>query len=195
MQDAVYEEEAQDADHLSVDEVRKTIRQLCKGDAAKIRQAVRWFERRCGMPADDLMQEAFVRMIGGSRRVPRGPNFVAVVLQVVRSIASGEMDAIIKGQREVRSIPNGTVAPEIVDSSPSPECMVLSAHDDGQILTTVDHLIEGDEQLQLLVEGLCDGMLGGELEQLLEVDTKGLATIRKRLKRRLLSAFPKGREQ
>ena len=103
MQDAVYEEEAQDADHLSPDEVRETIRQLGKGDAAKIRQAAGWFERRCGMPADDLMQEAFVRMIGGSRRVPRGPDFVAVVLQVVRSIASGEIDAILKGNG--RSVP------------------------------------------------------------------------------------------
>lgn len=195
MQDAVYKEESQDADHLSVDEVREAILQLGKGDAAKIRQAARWFERRCGMPADDLMQEAFVRMLGGSRRVPREPNFVAVVLQVIRSIASGEMDAIANGHREVRSIPNGTDGPEMVDCSPSPECMVLSAHDGGKILTTIDHLIEDDEQLQLLVEGLCDGMMGEELEQLLEVDTKGLATIRKRLKRRLLSAFPKGREQ
>jgi len=195
VQDAVYKEESQDADHLSVEELREAIRQLGKGDAAKIRQAARWFERRCGMPVDDLMQEAFVRMLGGSRRVPREPSFVAVVLQVIRSIASGEMDAIAKGHREVRPIPNGTDGPEMVDCGPSPECLVLSAHDGGQILTTIDHLIEDDEQLQLLVEGLCDGMMGEELEQLLEVDTKGLATIRKRLKRRLLSAFPKGREQ
>ncbi|WP_147391790.1 RNA polymerase sigma factor [Pelagerythrobacter aerophilus] len=195
MQDAVYEEETQDADHLSVDEVRETIRQLGKSDAAKIRQAACWFECRCGMPADDLMQEAFVRMVSGSRRVPRGPHFVAVVVQIIRSIASAEIDAIAAGQREVRSLPDGTDGPEMVDSGPSPECMVLSAHDDGQILTTIDHLIEDDEQLQLLVEGLCDGMMGEELEQLLEVDTRGLATVRKRLKRRLLSAFPKGREQ
>lgn len=195
MQDAVYQEEAQDADHLSVEEVRATIRQLGKVDAAKIRQAARWFERRCGTPADDLMQEAFVRMIGGSRRVPRNSGFVAVVVQVIRSIASGEIDAIAKGQREVRSIPNGTDGPEMVDSSPSPECTVMSARDDGRTLAAIDHLIEDDEQLQLLAEGLCDGMMGDELEQLLEVDTKGLATIRKRLKRRLLSAFPKGREQ
>lgn len=195
MQDAVYKEEAQDADHLSVDEVREAIRQLGTGDAAKIRQVARWFERRCGMPADDLMQEAFVRMMGGRRRVPRGPDFVAVVLQVIRSIASGETDAIAKGQREVRSIPNGMDGPEMVDSSPSPACMVLSAHDGGQILTTIDHLVEDDEELQLLVEGLCDGMKGEELVLLLEVDSKGLATIRKRLKRKLLSAFPKGREQ
>jgi len=195
VQDAVYEEEARDADHLSVDEVRETIRRLGKGDAAKIRKAARWFERRCGMPADDLMQEAFVRMLGRSRRVPRGLDLVAVVLQVIRSIASGERDAFAKGQREVRSISNGSDGPEMVDSSPSPECMVLSAHDGGQILTTIDHLIEDDEQLQLLVEGLCDGMMGEELEQLLEVDTNGLATIRKRLKRRLRSVFPKGREQ
>jgi len=195
VQDAVYEEETQDADQLSVDEVRETIRRLGKGDAAKIRQAARWFERRCGMPADDLMQEAFVRMVGGSRHVPRGPDFVAVVLQVIRSIASAEIDSIAAGQREVRAIPNGTDGPEMVDSGPSPECMVLSAHDDGQTLAAIDHLIEDDEQLQFLVEGLCDGMMGEELEQLLEVDTKGLATIRKRLKRRLLSAFPKGREQ
>ncbi|MBU1257561.1 MAG: hypothetical protein KJ549_03545, partial [Alphaproteobacteria bacterium] len=62
----------------------------------------------------------------------------------------------------------------------------------GLMLSEIGRLIDGDEQLQLLVEGICDKMRGEELQKLLDVDVKGLDTVRKRLRRRLQGAFPKG---
>lgn len=70
----------------------------------------------------------------------------------------------------------------------------MSTRDDGEVLDVISQLIEDDEQLQLLLEGICDQMRGDQLEDLLGVDTQGLATARRRLKRRLQNGFPKGLE-
>ena len=67
--------------------------------------------------------------------------------------------------------------------------------DNARVLAVIENLIADDEELQMLVEGLCDRMRGGQLEELLDVDAKGLATIRKRLRRKLQAAFPGGWEQ
>jgi hypothetical protein len=53
-------------------------------------------------------------------------------------------------------------------------------------------MVAGDEQLQLLIEGIYDNMRGAELQELLGVDEKGLAALRKKLRRLLLAAFPGG---
>jgi DNA-directed RNA polymerase specialized sigma24 family protein len=178
--------------YLSVDEVRGIIRQLSPADATRIIQAARWFSARCGIPAEDLHQEAFTRLLSGDRHARRSVGFAREVGGIIKSLASSERDAIRSGLREVRPPPDGVSAPELVDPSPSPEALVLSACDDGSMLAAIGRLIEDDEQLQLLVEGMCDRMRGEELEDLLGVDARGLASARRKLKRRLQAAFPKG---
>lgn len=111
-----------------------------------------------------------------------------------KSIASAEIEAIRNGLREVLPTPDGVAAPDLVDPSPSPERLLMSTRDDGEVLDVISQLIEDDEQLQLLLEGICDQMRGDQLEDLLGVDTQGLATARRRLKRRLQNGFPKGLE-
>lgn len=59
-------------------------------------------------------------------------------------------------------------------------------------LQQVARCYEGDDQLELLAEGLFDGLRGKELEELLGVDTKGLAAIKRRLARRITAKFPDG---
>ena len=147
------------------------------------------------MQPEDLSQEAFKRMLQGTRRLPRGADVLPIIAGVIKSIASQEVEAIRAGFRDVRSVPGGSSGRDLPDPAPSPERMLASARDDGEVLAAISGLIEDDEQLQLLVEGICDGMLGRELEELLGVDTKRLAAIRKRLSRRLQSAFPKGLER
>nr|WP_166175723.1 sigma-70 family RNA polymerase sigma factor [Altererythrobacter segetis] len=186
--------EGVETDHLSVDEVRTMLRGLDRSSAAKIYKIAKWFAPRCRMPEDDLTQEAFKRMIEGGRRMPRNVDLIPFAAGVIKSIASQELDAIRRGLREVRPTPDGTNGPDTPDPSPSPERLLQSAHDEREILAAIDRLIEDDEQLQLLVEGICDGMRGDDLEKLLGVDEKGLAAVRKRLRRKLQSAFPKGPE-
>lgn len=187
----MFEEEAE---YLSVEEVRVMLCQLSPIEATKIVQAARWFSSRCGIPADDLRQEALLRLLSGGRHVRRNARFAREVGAIIKSIAWSEIEAIRNGLRELRPVPDGVSGPDLVDPSPSPEALVLSACDDGQMLAAIGHLIEDDEQLQWLVEGICDNMQGEALEELLGVDVNGLAAARRRLKRRLQNAFPKGPE-
>ncbi|MES1975593.1 MAG: hypothetical protein V4472_24310 [Pseudomonadota bacterium] len=186
--------EEEEPGYLSAEEVRAMICQLSPAEATKIVRVARWFSFRCGIPTEDLHQEAFTRLLSGDRRARRNFRFAREVGGIIKSIAGSEIESIKSGLREVRPPPDGVSAPDLVDPSPSPETLVLSAHDDGGTLAAIDRLIEDDEQLQLLVEGICDKMQGEELEELLGVDVQGLAAARRRLKRRLQSAFPKGRE-
>lgn len=184
-----------EAGHLTVDEVRAILRELDRSSGEKIDKVAKWFAPRCRMPAEDLTQEAFTRLLTGTRKLPRGADVVAIIAGVIRSIASQEVEAIRSGLREVRCPPDGSDGRDLPDPAPSPERLLASARDDGAVLAAISRMMEDDEQLQLLVEGICDGMRGEELEELLGVDTQRLATIRKRLSRRLQAAFPKGLEQ
>jgi hypothetical protein len=182
-------------DHLSADEVRAMVMEISPADASDILKAARWFSARCGMPEEDLRQEALTRLLAGDRHIRRNFKFGREVGAVIQSIAWDEIEAIKAGRREVRPPPDGVSTPHLVDPSPSPEARVLSACDDGAVLARICQLIEGDEELQLLVEGICDRMRGEELQELLGVDAHGLAAARRRLKRRLQSEYPEGMGQ
>ncbi|MBU0776506.1 MAG: hypothetical protein EPO45_11015 [Sphingobium sp.] len=168
------------------------IGQLSSGDATAIMRAAKWFAGRCGMHEDDLRQETFARLLAGKRHVRRNFDFAREVGGIIQSIAWEEIKLVKAGRREVRPTPDGISAPALVDPSPSPEALAASSRDDAAMLSEIGRLIDGDEQLQLLVEGICDKMRGEELQKLLDVDVKGLDTVRKRLRRRLQGAFPKG---
>ena len=86
----------------------------------------------------------------------------------------------------------GAGVPEPAFAAPSPEDEALSRRYHVEALAKAMACIEGDEELQLLVEGLFDDLRGKELEDLLDTDTKGLAAARKRLTRKLRAAFPNG---
>ena len=182
----------QETDHLSVEEVRVMLFQLSPADTSKIMKAARWFSVRCGMPEEDLRHEALTRLLAGDRHVRRNFDFGREIGGIIKSIAWDEIEAVKAGRREVRPPPDGISAPDLADPSASPEDRVLSACDDGAMLARIGRLIEDDEQLQLLVEGICDKMRGEDLQELLGVNAQGLAAARKRFKRRLQAAFPKG---
>ena len=75
--------------------------------------------------------------------------------------------------------------PDVAGNAPSPEQVAISAIDHKPLLDEISAAAAGDEQLQLLIEGIGEHMRGAELQDLLGVDEKGLAAVRKRLKRLL----------
>jgi DNA-directed RNA polymerase specialized sigma24 family protein len=180
-----------DCDRFTVAEMHDSIEALSDPDFARLDSASRAFSRLCGIPADDLLQEAYTRALEGRRTCRRGTGIVEFLCGVMKSLASQENEARKEGLRPVVVRRNGEpVLPDVVADIVSPEHATASAIDDRDALAAIDGLVADDEQLQLLIEGIDDDMRGAELQDLLETDERGLAALRKKFRRLLQGAFP-----
>ena len=175
-----------DGDRLSTAEMHDSVDAVSDADMARLVMAANGFSRLCHIDADDLLQEAFARALEGRRTCERGTPLVDFICGVMRSFASQENEARKEGFRPVVVMLDGKpVLPDVAADAPSPEQTAISAIDDKPLLDEISAAASGDEELQLLIEGICDRMRGAELQDLLGVDEKGLAAVRKRLKRLL----------
>jgi DNA-directed RNA polymerase specialized sigma24 family protein len=189
--EADQESPADDGERFTVGEIHIAIGSLSDGDIARLVVASKAFSRLCGLPAEDLLQEAYTRALDGSRTCGRETAIVGFLCGVMRSLVSQENEARKSGFRPVAVLRNGEpVLPDIAADIVSPEQAAVSAIDDVETLAKIGSIIADDEQLQFLLEGIYDNMRGAELQNLLGTDEKGLAALRKKLRRGLLGAFP-----
>jgi DNA-directed RNA polymerase specialized sigma24 family protein len=180
-----------DGDRFTVAEMHNSIEALSDPDVAKLVAASRAFCRLCGIPPDDLLQEAYTRALEGRRTCHRGTGIVEFLCGVMKSLASQENEARKEGLRPVVVMRNGEpVLPDVAADMVSPEQAAASAIDDRGALAAIEGLVANDEPLQLLIEGIDDDMRGAELQDLLGTDEKGLAALRKKFRRLLQGAFP-----
>jgi DNA-directed RNA polymerase specialized sigma24 family protein len=179
------------------DEIRNAIEAMSADDLRRLEAVARHFAPRSGMDVSDLRQEAFLRVLG-TRTCSVNTTLLDFLAGTIRSIASESPRARRKA-REDCGLELVYIAaygkdrfPDPEADVPSPEDAALSQVAHSRELTKALTLIAGDEELELLAEGLFDGMRGKDLEALLSTDTKGLAAAKKRLARKLLTSFPVG---
>lgn len=174
---------------FTVAEIRSAIGSLTDADLGRLNRAARAFSAICRLPADDLIQEAYARVLEGKRTCGRSTGIVAFLCGVMKSISSHEAEARQSGQRPGPVLRNGQpVVPDIKANAVSPEDMAASAIDDRPQLLRISEAVKGDEKLELLLEGILDNWRGADLRDLLDVDDRELAALRKRLSRRLADA-------
>jgi hypothetical protein len=182
-----------DGDRLTVAEVHDSVNAISDADMGRLVDAAQGFSRLCGIPWRELIQEAFTRALEGRRTCERGTPLVPFICGVMQSFASQENEARKDGFRPTVLIRNGEpFLPDTPADDPSPERSAISAIDDRAVLAKIEAAAAGDEKLQLLIEGIYDGMRGEQLEELLGVDKKGLAPLRKKLKRLVKEICPSG---
>lgn len=175
-----------DGDRLTAAEVHTLIEAVSDAEMARLVSAAKGFSGLCGIWWKDLLQEAFTRALEGRRTCEHGTALVPFICGIMKSFASQENEARKDGFCPVVLTHDGEpILPDVPTSAPSPERATMSAIDGRAILAKVEAAAAGDEKLQLLIEGLYEGMRGAELQELLGVDEKGLAAVRKRLKRML----------
>jgi DNA-directed RNA polymerase specialized sigma24 family protein len=171
-----------DSDWFTVVEIYDSISRLSDGEVARLVSAAKAFSRLCAVPAEDLLQEAYARALEGVRNCRRQTNIVAFLCGVMKSLTSQEIEARKSGFRPVSVMRNGeSILPDVAADSVSPEQSAASAINDRTALAKIDALVAGDEQLQLLIEGIDDQMRGAELQELLGLNEKGLAALRRKL--------------
>jgi DNA-directed RNA polymerase specialized sigma24 family protein len=171
-------------DRYSADELRAKIEALSDADVARLMAAARNFAWRTGLEPRDLLQEAYCRVLEERRTCRKSVSVLAFLCQVMRGLRSDEHEARKGGRRPVpvHSLHDG-VQPFWANEQPNPEQAAISQVMDGRVLEKVETKIAEDVELGLLIEGQLEQMNGQDLQDLLGVDVKGLAAVRKRLKR------------
>ena len=194
-----------DEARYSPEQVRDLLDELGEADFDAIEKASQWFGRRTGVEPEDLQQEALARAME-TRTCKVGTDMTRFICGIMKSLASEGPRAKKAARRkaEARGEKPQPVGIEIAfvkdyeslggDEGDvlSPEAETLSRVIRTRKLERAMACISDDDDLLLLVEGIYDGMVGGALEELLGLETKGLAALRKKLGRRLAACFPAG---
>jgi RNA polymerase sigma-70 factor (ECF subfamily) len=162
---------------------------ITRMDFLRLKAIARLYAR--GLPPDvgwdDLLQEAFTRVIAGSRRKPAGVGMVAFVAGIMRSLRSehwrraqgepGSHDALridhsgdLSGNAELR------------DPAVDLERSLLAR----ERLDAIEHSFAGDMVLLGMLQGLAEGLSPSQIRTSLKISKTDYDSARKRLRRTLL---------
>jgi DNA-directed RNA polymerase specialized sigma24 family protein len=175
----------------SRDAIRASIEAMTELEHRQVVAVAKGFARRYRLPVDDLLQEAFVRALS-TRNCGEDVSIVAFLAGIIKSVSWDGLKERTDGAVAYGEDLAGKVMEAEAQNVVSAEDAALSKIINRKHLAACCECIQGDGELELLVEGLFDGLRGGELEELLGADTKGLAAAKRRLARRLQEKYPAG---
>ncbi len=146
-----------------------------------------------GLPPEigwsDLLQEAFTRVLDGSRRHPDGVPMVAFVAGIMRSLREQYWRAARRGARQSRKLLaeieiTGTPEPELLDPEPSPERRVVAL----QEMAALDELFADDARARQIIAGLYEGWTPEEICIAQGISKMDYDSTRRRIRRALVRA-------
>jgi hypothetical protein len=177
--------------HLQRAEVQAALVRLVQ-DSGEMARAVKLASvlaiRLTAMDSEDLLEKAMVLLLAGKRHWPRGLPTLVVLKGIMRSIASNtrkKPDYLLAGDLgtpsgEHSELESSQLAEGV--SQGSDPARALEAESE---LAAIQNVVKGDEELELLVEALAEGLTGMAIAKELGWDGKRYDAARKRLSRRL----------
>ncbi|MDP1644420.1 MAG: hypothetical protein Q8L71_02810 [Thiobacillus sp.] len=186
------------AEKLAPAEMTVAIESLCDADMLKLRKIAARYAFGRPFSFDELLQEAFCRVIDGARNCPRDVSLVKFLANVMRSITS----SWVKESRTqpvhlaVESNEDPDLDPMLnsADTTRTPAEVVADHQEALKIANEVMALFDDDPQAQLVLEGNMGELTAEEIRELLEIDKTAYATIKKRIRRRIDQHYPDGRK-
>jgi len=184
---------------LSRDEIAEAIRGLSDVDLVRLRRVAEAYARNCPLEPEDLLQEAFVRAVAGTRRCPRRVDVVRFLAEAMRSIASDSA----KGRRrqEVHLAKFPALQPWTADAvddrflserAPSLDEVRASEEEVARAIAEILNLFPDDVIAQTILKGDMAEMKAEEIRALTGLDKVGFASKRRRIRRRIDRTYPKG---
>tara|TARA_R110002020_G_scaffold69730_9_gene181455 strand:+ start:28457 stop:29044 length:588 start_codon:yes stop_codon:yes gene_type:complete len=175
-------------EYFTAEEATETFRELSRDDRRKLVAVARVCLIGTGFAApDELISEAFVRVSEGRRRWARDKTFLQFLAGVLRSLAT-DGDFLPEERKLVRR--NKGLA--IVTSDHIDGVAVEDDHGDREkkiqgeeALSLLEARFAGDDEMELLLIGIRDGLIGEDLQDAIGVDAKRLEALRTRLNREL----------
>lgn len=137
--------------------------------------------------AGELISEAYVRIAEGQRPWPKSQGFTPFVYGVMRSLLTDRM--FLTDERKVKALKHkfAVVGVDEMDTVAAPldgELVAEKALLEDAMSKLAAHFA-GDEEMELLLMGLDDGLIGQALQDAVGVDAKRLAALRTRLNRQI----------
>ena len=170
--------------HLSLDEVRRTMERLRQADIVRFSVLARNWARGLGRrDADDLLNEAFDRILSGRRPWPSDVGIPAFFNGVMQSIASQWRHEDIR-EPLVLDVTDG--ASNIFDESPSTD------HELNDLLSRMRRALKDDPQAQGIMEQILADSGRDEAQAALGIDATSYDTGRRRMIRHLFTMFNSG---
>lgn len=148
-------------------------------DLLRLKAVARLYVR--GLPVDisweDLLQEAFTRVLSGARAIPPGVEPMAFLAGVMRSLRSEHWRRALQPDAESRD----SDARQI-DLASNPERQLI-CHEQ---LTALGELFAGDLLAWGIIEGLAEGLSAEQIRALTGASKTEYDSARKRIRRALL---------
>jgi len=156
---------------------------LSDADLVRLQALARLWSR--GLPAGlgwaDVLNEAILRVLEGSRPWPPGVPLLAFLSGVMRSICDDHWRRL-RREALTRRGDVADLAATAEEPSPGPERTLAAA----QVLGEIDRLFAGDREVLQIIAGLSEGLTAREICRVYEMTERDYDTARKRMRRALL---------
>jgi DNA-directed RNA polymerase specialized sigma24 family protein len=177
--------------HLQRSEVEAALVRLVQdsGEMARARKLARVIAHGLpGMDGDDLLGKAMLLLFAERRKWPRGLSTLGMLKGVMRSVAyraRRKLDYLLAEDFCTPSDGDFEIESSSLAEGVSPEKDPARSIEAQSELAAVQNAVQGDEELELFVEALAEGLTGMGIAKELGWDAKRHDAARKRLSRRL----------
>lgn len=183
--------EAPQRDHLDRAEISAAVEALTPADKLKLSAIDDLMRGGTGFGKGDLVQEAVLRALDGSRKCPRHVPIMAFLIETMRSIAGHERT---KHGRTVFVADLDDPVPAGV-SDPAAGCdpeEELIRKQEAAAVQRIDRLFGDDPEAQLVLMGWSEELKGAALQEATGLDSGKLHYAIKRIRTRMRKLYPKG---
>lgn len=180
-------------DVLSPEEMRAALDSLPAAELIRLGRIARRYSGLTSLEPDDLLQEAVVRALDGTRRCPREVNVSAFVIGIMKSLASAGRKSVAVARTE--GIDGEAVMPavgaHVVNPGPTPEDVIDQAHRRKQI-DALFYLFRDDPDALLGLMAWMDTETIAEAQEATGFDATRMNTVRRRIRRTVERSYPRG---
>lgn len=170
-------------------QIATALADLGDGDLVRLQRIAKL--RTLGLKAvdwRDVLNEAVLRVLSGSRKWPRKVPFMVFMSQTIRSITNEHWRQIRQGvvtlEADLSKDPDAQID-DIAPNSVSPEREALARN----TLSYIVGLFEDDRAVLGIIEGLGNGLSPAEIQETSGMNATEYATAQRRIRRRLARAF------
>jgi RNA polymerase sigma factor (sigma-70 family) len=171
----------------SAEDCKDEIEEVSRHQGDRLLLIARYFAARARLSPEDLLQEALTRVLCGDRQRPPDVDIVAFLGGVMKSIASSEVRK--RARREDAGYAEtptdlGLFADTVSDGRAGVEETICREEHDAAFHAWLYEQFD-DEETQLVLLGVFEGLSGEELCVQTGVSKSQLATIRRRIRRKI----------